>query len=93
MTIAFAPGSASVPSGAADALKQLTANRGKASIAITGQGDAASTDPGAQAAALSLGLSRAQAVANLLTASGVPATAVRVGAQASGRGATVRLIQ
>ena len=46
-----------------------------------------SSDPDAQAAALSLGLSRAQAVANALVADGVPATAVRVGAEAGGRGA------
>ena len=57
-------------------------------IAVTGYGDAASNDPDAQSAALTLGLSRAQAMAAALTAAGVPASAVQVDAAAIGRGGT-----
>jgi len=91
--IDFLTGSATLPPGAATVLKNVAAKRGSAVIAVTGYGDAASDDPAAQTAALSLGLSRAQAVANVLTGDGVPQSAVRVGAEAAGRGASVRLIQ
>lgn len=93
VTVEFVPGSAALPPGAADVLKGIAAKRGQAVVAVTGYGDATSSDPDAQSAALSLGLSRAQAVANALTGDGVPAAAVRVGAEADGRGASVRLVQ
>lgn len=91
--VSFAPGSANLPPDAAGALKALIAGRGSAGIAVTGHGDAASNDPGAQSAALTLALARAKAVAGALEAQGVPASAVQVGAQAGGRGATVRLLK
>ncbi len=93
ITVEFVPGSAILPPGASDVLKGVAAKRGKAVVAVTGYGDATSSDPDAQTAALSLGLSRAQAVANVLTADGVPSAEVRVGAEAGGRGASVRLVQ
>ena len=89
----FVTGSADLPLPAADSLKQLAARRGSGVIAVTGYGDAASNDPDAQSAALTLGLSRAQAMAAALTAAGVPASAVQVDAEASGRGGTARLVQ
>jgi len=91
--IEFVTGSATLPPGAGAVLKDVAAKRGTAVIAVTGYGDAASDDPAVQSAALSLALSRAQAVANVLTSDGVPETAVRVGAEAAGRGASVRLVQ
>jgi outer membrane protein OmpA-like peptidoglycan-associated protein len=93
VTVEFVPGSAALPPGANDVLKGVAAKRGKALIAVTGYGDATSPDPDAQTAALSLGLSRAQAVANALAGDGVPPASVRVGAEAGGRGASVRLVQ
>lgn len=93
ITVEFVVGSAVLPPGASDVLKGVAAKRGKAVVAVTGYGDATSSDPDAQTAALSLGLSRAQAVANVLTADGVPSAEVRVGAEAGGRGASVRLVQ
>jgi outer membrane protein OmpA-like peptidoglycan-associated protein len=93
VSVEFVTGSASLPPGAADVLKGVVAQRGSAVIAVTGYGDATSSDPDAQIAALSLALSRAQAVANVLTGDGVPAANVRVGAEAAGRGASVRLVQ
>jgi outer membrane protein OmpA-like peptidoglycan-associated protein len=93
VTVEFVPGSAQLPPGAADVLKGVVARRGSAVVAVTGYGEANSDDPSVQSAALSLGLSRAQAVANVLTADGVPAASVRVGAEAAGRGASVHLVQ
>lgn len=93
VSVTFITGSAALPQLASDSLKQLAARRGSGIIAITGYGDAASSDADAQSTALTLGLSRAQAMATALTAAGVPASAVRVDAEAIGRGGTARLVQ
>jgi len=93
VVLGFPPDSSSLSPTASDALKQFVARRGMAPIAVTGYGDAMSAEPGAQTAALTLALSRAQAVAAALQQAGVPASAVIVGAEASGRGASLRLIQ
>jgi len=91
--IEFVTGSATLPPGAAAVLKAVAAKRGNAVIAVTGYGDVTSNDPAAQSAALSLALSRAQAVANALASDGVPQNGVRVGAEAAGRGASVQLVE
>ena len=91
--IEFVAGSSALPPGADDLLKGLAAQRGAAAIALTGHGDATSEDPAVQSAALSLALARAQAAAKVLVADGVPESAIRLGAEASGRGADARLIQ
>jgi outer membrane protein OmpA-like peptidoglycan-associated protein len=93
VSVTFVTGSAVLQGSAADTLKQLAARRGSGIIAVTGYGDAASSDPDAQSAALTLGLSRAQAMAAALTAAGVPSSAVQVDAAAIGRGGTARLVQ
>jgi outer membrane protein OmpA-like peptidoglycan-associated protein len=93
VSVTFVLGSARLPSDGANSLKQLAARRGNGIIVITGYGDATSNDPDAQSAALSLGLSRAQAMAGALTSAGVPPSAVQVDAQAVGRGGTARLVQ
>jgi outer membrane protein OmpA-like peptidoglycan-associated protein len=89
----FASGSATLPPSASDTLRGLAGRRGNGMIAVIGYGDAAASDPTAQSTALSLGLSRAQAIAAALTAAGVPATAIQLDAQASGRGGAARLVQ
>lgn len=91
--VGFAPGSAALSPDDAAAIKQFAAKRGSATIVVTGYGDVAGNDLTAQTTALSLGLSRAQAIANALTAAGVPPSAVRVGAEAAGRGARLLLLQ
>ena len=93
VSVTFVTGSAALPASAADSLKQLAAKRGSGIIAVTGYGDAGSNDPDAQSTALTLGLSRAQAMAAVLTSAGVPSSAVQVDATASGRGGTARLVQ
>ena len=93
VSVTFVNGSAALPSSASAPLRQLAARRGNGIIAVTGYGDAASNDPDAQSAALTLGLSRAQAIAAALKSAGVPPSAVQVAAEAIGRGGTARLVQ
>ncbi|HYZ20773.1 MAG TPA: OmpA family protein, partial [Rhodopila sp.] len=91
--IVFLPDSAALSQAAADEVKAFAAQRGNAVVGVTGYGDANGSDPAAQSAALNLGLSRAQAIVDTLKGAGVPANAIRVGAEASGRGASLRLLQ
>ncbi len=74
-------------------MKAFAAKRGNGTIAVTGYGDSTSSDPDAQSAALNLGLSRAQSIVDALKAAGVPGNAIRVSAEASGRGASLHLLQ
>jgi outer membrane protein OmpA-like peptidoglycan-associated protein len=89
----FPRGSAALLPSTSAAVKQFAASHGKSMILVTGYGDTESYDPAAQTVALSLGLSRAQAVANALAADGVPGGSVRVTAEAGGRGVALRLLQ
>jgi outer membrane protein OmpA-like peptidoglycan-associated protein len=91
--VAFAPGSAALPPDAADTAKRIAASRGTAVVAVTGYGEAESSNPQAQTAAISLALSRAQAVENALNGAGIPRSDIRIAAEAGGRGASVRLLQ
>jgi outer membrane protein OmpA-like peptidoglycan-associated protein len=93
IAVVFANGISDLPPSAAAPLHALAGRRGNALIAVTGYGDAADPDPDTQAAALKLGLARAQTIANTLVPDGVPASAVQIDAQAMGRGGTARLVQ
>jgi outer membrane protein OmpA-like peptidoglycan-associated protein len=74
-------------------VRELASIRGDHGIAITGYGDALTSDPLGQSAAVALGLSRAQALATALVAQGVPYAMLRLNAEAAGRGASLRLLQ
>ena len=89
----FVEGSTTLSPPAADEVKAFAGKRGNGVIVVTGYGDTASSDPAAQSAALSVGIARAAAIADALKADGVPTNAVRVNAEASGRGASLRLLQ
>jgi outer membrane protein OmpA-like peptidoglycan-associated protein len=91
--IVFLNGASDLTAPAADEVKAFAAKRGNGTISITGYGDSASSDPDAQSAAVNLGLSRAQSIVDALKAAGVPGNAIRVSAEASGRGASLHLIQ
>ena len=93
VAVVFASGASEIPPSAAAPLRALAGRRGNGLIEVTGFGDAPDASPDAQAAALKLGLSRAQSIAAALVADGVPATAVQLDAQAIGRGGTARLVQ
>jgi outer membrane protein OmpA-like peptidoglycan-associated protein len=93
VTVPFADGSALLPASATAPLKQLAAKRGAATISVVGYGEASGATADAQSTALTLGLARAQAMAAVLTASGVPAGSVQIDAQAIGHGGSARLIR
>lgn len=89
----FLEGASNLSQAANDEVKAFAAKRGNRSISVTGYGDIASGSPDAQSAAVNLGLSRAQSIVDALKADGVPGDAVRVSAEASGRGASLHLLQ
>ncbi len=92
LAVTFAPGSAILPPGALPGLRAFTAGRGRRAVSVVGRGEAASSDADMQSAALDLGLERAQAIAAALSANGLPQSAIRLGAEAAGRGAYLRLV-
>ena len=87
----FADNSAVLPVSQNQALRDFLSHRRHQTIVITGLGEAASDTPDGQATAVALGLKRAQAVAYALSALHVPQGAMRVGANAFGRGAVLSL--
>jgi outer membrane protein OmpA-like peptidoglycan-associated protein len=91
--IAFQVGSSELPASALVSLKLLSQQRGGSPIAVTGFGDLTSTEANAQAKALPLALERARVVAARLLAIGVPSNAIRLNAEAQGRGAAARIIR
>ncbi len=92
-TIVFLEATSALSAPAADEVKAFAAKRGSATISVIGFGDAPSSDPDAQSAGLTLGLARAQSIVDALKKAGVPGTAIRVSAEASGHGAALRLVQ
>ncbi len=91
VVVAFVPGNATVPPAALPGLRALAARRGSRAIAVLGQGDAATAGPTAQLAAVKLGLARAEAIAAALRDAGVPGSAIRLHAEASGQEGIARL--
>jgi outer membrane protein OmpA-like peptidoglycan-associated protein len=90
--VLFPAGSPKIAPSAETMLHGFAAKRGNAAVAVTGYGEAASDSPDAQSAAMALALARAQAIVAVLAASGVPASAMVIDAQAAGRGGVVRLV-
>ena len=93
LTLQFPAGSADLTASERARIRAIAAQRGKASIAVMGYGDATQSNAASQAEALALGLARASAVASALAADGVPENALRLGAEASGGGVTLRLLE
>ena len=92
-TIVFPEGSTTLSQPASAEVKSFAARRGNGVIVVTGFGEAASADPVAQSAGLNTGLARAIAIAAALKEAGVPGPAIRVSAEATGRGASLVLLQ
>ncbi len=92
-TVLFAPGDATLDHSQGETLKDVAGRRGHGQIEIEGHGETQADSPGAQAAALALGLKRAQAIAAGLAALHVPQDSMRLSATAFGRDASLRLIQ
>lgn len=91
VAIAFAVGSDVLPIDSVPSVRAFGASRNGRAIAVTGFGEAVSSDPAAQAQALPLALARARAVASTLISAGVPPLAIRLAAESSGTGAAMRL--
>jgi len=89
----FATGSSALSAGDRARLAAFAHRRGGAGVAVIGFGDATESEPAAQSAGLQLGLARAEAVAAALAASGVPESALRLGAEASGAGAVAAFVR
>ncbi|HTW26904.1 MAG TPA: hypothetical protein VME92_07240 [Acetobacteraceae bacterium] len=88
----FATDSSILPRDARGLLSALAARRGGHVVNVIGRGEAVSADPALQAAGLQLGVLRAQAIASWLADAGVPQAAMRLGAEAAGRGGYARLV-
>ncbi len=88
----FAAGSDVLGSGQSGALHQIATHRGAGSIFVHGYGEASSDLPQDQAQALTLAALRARSVADALEKDGVPASAIRIRADAFGRGARAGLV-
>ncbi len=88
----FAAGSDVLGSGQSGALRQIAAHRGTGSVFVHGYGEAGSDSPQDQAQALTLAALRARSVADALERAGVPASAIRIRADAFGRGARAGLV-
>jgi outer membrane protein OmpA-like peptidoglycan-associated protein len=87
----FPIGGTTLPASQTQALKDFLSHRKKQPIEIIGLGEASSDSPDGQAAAIAMALRRAESVAGALAAMHVPQSALRVGANAFGRGAVLRL--
>ncbi len=87
----FPIGGTALPASQTQALKDFLSHRKKQPIEIIGLGEASSDSPDGQAAAIAMALRRAESVAGALAAMHVPQSALRVGANAFGRGAVLRL--
>jgi outer membrane protein OmpA-like peptidoglycan-associated protein len=90
--ILFLPGEAILRQSQMQTLQQIAGSRKKRRLQITGLGEAVSDTPDGQAAAIELGLKRAQAVAQAFASLHVPDNAMVLSAYAFGRGAEVKVL-
>lgn len=82
ISVAFTPGSSTLPPSATLIIRRFVLAHRGARIAITGHGDAAGRDAEAQSRSLDLGLKRAGAIAASLGNAGITAGNVRIAADA-----------
>jgi outer membrane protein OmpA-like peptidoglycan-associated protein len=90
--ILFLPGEAILRQSQMQTLQQIAGSRKRHRLEITGLGEAVSDSPDGQAAAIELGLKRAQAVAQAFASLHVPDNAMVLSAYAFGRGAEVKVV-
>lgn len=92
LPIGFAANSAVLSLPDEQALKSLANRRGSHQVEVVGFGDVTDATPQVQAEGVDLALARARAIVAALNATGVPASAIRMSAQADGRGGLARLV-
>lgn len=91
VTVGFTPGSAALPPSASLDLRRFALSHKGVPVTITGHGEMVLPGADAQSRALNLALQRAQAIAASLTTAGIPATNLRLHAEAAGKGGTASL--
>ena len=91
--LVFAAGTDVLSPGQAATLQSVASRRGAGTVYVHGYGDAPSDAPRDQAQALTLAALRARAVADALEKDGVPASSIRLRADAFGRGARAGLVE
>jgi hypothetical protein len=92
VVIPFTTGSAVLTLNDQQALLALAFRRGTHGVEIIGFGEAEGLDPQSEVQGVRLGVARARAIAALLLGYSVPLTGMHLSAEASGRGAAVRLV-
>ena len=93
LAVPFVAGSAVLEPPAQESLRKLAKARGKAGLAVIGYGEALSSAPADQSAALPLAWQRAQAIASVLQAAGVSTAELKIAAEAEGRGGVARIAE
>ncbi len=93
VAVAFPAGSATLPAEAVAALQALVRARGPSDLMVSAFGEAEGVSAEQQSAALELAFARAQAIAGVIRRAGVPDAALRVTAEALGRGGVARLAE
>jgi outer membrane protein OmpA-like peptidoglycan-associated protein len=92
VTIAFTPGSAELPPSATLNLYKFALGHKGAPLSVTGHGEAVLRNADAQSRAMDLAFKRVQAIATSLAAAGVPASSLRLHAEATGTGGSATLL-
>ena len=92
LAIGFPANSAVLSPPDETALRSLANRRGSHQVEVVGFGDVTDATPQVQAEGVDLALARARAIVASLNAAGVPQTAIRMSAQADGRGGAARLV-
>jgi outer membrane protein OmpA-like peptidoglycan-associated protein len=91
VSIAFTPGSSTLPPSATLTLRRFAMAHRGAGVLITGRGDGGAKDADAQSQAMELGFKRAAAIATSLGAAGVSPPHLKLQADALGTGSTAIL--
>lgn len=91
VAVAFTPGSATLPPSAPVSLGKFALGHRGVPLSVTGRGEAVLHNADAQGRGLDLALRRAQAIATSLSRAGIPASLLRLHAEAAGTGGTATL--
>ena len=90
--VAFSAGSATLPPSAPQTLSKFALGHRGVPVAVTGRGEAVLRSADAQSRAMDLAFKRVQAIAGALAAAGIPASNLRLHAEAAGNGGSATLL-
>lgn len=92
VVVAFSPGSSSLPPSAPATLSKFAQGHRGVPVAVTGRGEAVLRSADAQSRGMDLAFKRVQAIAVALSAAGIPASSLRLHAEAAGYGGSATLL-